>query len=142
MFTFYANTVSSSALEQLMTDDSWLSPPDGPSKNEVAFDYIKASDFKVVWSDGIIGSITPHGLIHFAPFSERNAIPRRQVYTLISDGNVGMLGPENAEKQISRGSIVREMSCDVMMSVETAENVAKWLLEQVRTIRDHRNENR
>jgi hypothetical protein len=136
LFTFYANTVSSRALEQYMTDDSWLSPPKGPSGNEIAFDYIKAPDFKVVWADGIIGSVTPNGLIHFAPFSERYAIPRRQVFTLIAEGNVGKLGTENVEKQIGRGSIVRDMSCDVMMSVETAENMANWLMEQIKTIRD------
>jgi hypothetical protein len=86
-----------------MTDDTWLDPAKGPSDNEVAFDYIKSPDFKVVWADGAIGAITPNGIISFVLFAERPSIPRRQVYDI---GDNGRLGEEHTEKRISRGSIV------------------------------------
>jgi hypothetical protein len=42
----------------------------------------------------------------------------------------GVLGAEVLEKQISRGSIVREMACDVFLTAQTAEHIAGWLLNQ------------
>jgi hypothetical protein len=115
-----------------MSDQS-SNEPSGPSAaDEVAIDYIKTHDFHVIWADGAIGTITPNRLIHFALYAERQAIPRRQVFAIERVGtNVGRLGPESLEKRISRGSIVREMACDVFMTVEAAENLAKWLLERV-----------
>lgn len=79
-----------------------------------------------------MGSITPAGLVHFAVYSERQAIPRRQVFELTQVGEDSFqIGNEKMEKRQSRGSIVREMACDVMMTVQTAEQVAKWLLAQI-----------
>lgn len=45
-------------------DEDWLNPAEGPSETEVAIDYIKSPDFKIVWVDGLIGSATPTGLIN------------------------------------------------------------------------------
>lgn len=119
-----------------MADDTWLDPPKGPAGLEVAFDYLKAPDFRVVWADGAVGSLTPNGLIHFALYAERHAIPRRQVFEIdATDRNRGKLGPEIVEKQISRGSIVREMACDVFLSARTAENLAHWLLDRVEELK-------
>jgi hypothetical protein len=116
--------------ENVMTDESWLNAGKGPSDNEIAIDYVKAPDFRVVWADGAIGSVTPNGLIHFSLYAERQAIPRRQVFALEVEGNVGRLGKEVLEKQISRGSIVREMSFDVFLTAQSAENLALWLNSQ------------
>ena len=114
-----------------MTED-WQNSASGLLPNEIAFDYLKASDFKVVWADGGIGGVTPNGLVHLSFYAERHAIPRRQIFSIIPIEGTAMstLGNEVVEKQLSRRSIVREMACDVMMSPETAENLARWLLEQ------------
>ena len=121
-----------------MTDDTWKDTAKSPSTDEIAFDYVKSSDFRVVWADGAIGHVTPRGTIHFALFTERPALPRRQVFQVGSavDGQV-KLGSENMEKRISRESIVREMACDVMLSVDVAESLAHWLLEQVEQAKDN-----
>lgn len=112
-----------------MTDDTWLNPRMGPTPDEVAFDYIKSPDFRVVWADGIVGSPTPGGHIHFALYAERPALPRRQVFKI--DAATGQLGAEVTEKLISRGSIVREMACDVFMTPILAERLASWLTDRV-----------
>mgnify|MGYP003628466025 FL=1 len=119
-----------------MTDEPWLDPSKGPTPAEVAFDYIKSPDFRVVWADGVVGSITPNGLVHFALYAERQAIPRRQVFAIDQIGeHGGKIGTEVLEKQITRGSIVREMACDVFISPQAAENLAKWLLERAEEIK-------
>ncbi len=126
-------------MDRPMTDEAWQDPAKGPSEKEVAFDYIKSPDFRVVWADGAVGAITPHGIIHFALYAERLAIPRRQVFAIdeVGDG-MGMLGEERTEKQISRGSIVREMGCDVFVTADVAESLAKWLLAQVAELAEMR----
>ena len=111
-----------------MSDHSWQDPDKGPATGEVAFDYVKGPDFRAVWADGIIGSNTPSGNVHFCFFAERQAIPRRQVFAI--DAESGQLGKEVVEKQISRGSIVREMSFDVLMTSQSARSFAKWLVER------------
>lgn len=120
----------------MTSDDGWQNAGKVLAPNEVAFDYIKGHDFKVVWADGAIGGITPNGLIHLAVYSERPAIPRRQVHEIERvDDDRGKLGKEVVEKRLSRGSVVREMSCDLMMAPQTAENLANWLLQQVEEIK-------
>ena len=115
-----------------MTNETWQDPDKGPSENELAFDYVKADGFRTVWADGAIGGITPKGLIHFALYSERPAIPRRQVYPLEKvDERKSKLGNEVLPKRISRNSVVREMAVDVFMSAEEATNFANWLLRQI-----------
>jgi hypothetical protein len=47
----------------------------------------------------------------------------------------GVLGEAIPEKTISRGALVREMSCDVMLAPETAPTVAQWLINQVKIVR-------
>jgi len=126
-----------------MTDDAWLDATKGAATDEVAVDYVKAPDFRIVWVDGVVGNITPNGIIHFALYAERQAIPRRQVFKIEQlDDNLGRLGAEVVEKQISRGSIVREMSCDVFLSVETAENLSNWLSALAKEIRKTREESK
>ena len=57
---------------------------------EVAIDYIKSPDFRIVWADGVVGSATPNGLIHFALYAERPAIPDDK--SLLSKKLLQMLG--------------------------------------------------
>lgn len=102
--------------------------------DEVAIDYLKAPDFRISWVDGAISSISPEGKIHLISFSERPSIPRRQIFKL--DEKTSTLGEEVVGKQVSRGSIVREMSTDLMMSVETAESLVVLLTEAINLAND------
>ena len=120
-----------------MTDDPLFSLEKAASENEVAFDYIKSSDFRTVWVDGVYGGGTPRGLIHIAAYTERLAIPRRQVFEITQGGEqTGQLGAEVPDKQVSRGSVVRDLSVDLLMSVDVAEGLASWLLDKVKEMRD------
>jgi hypothetical protein len=113
-----------------MSDDPLLGAPSNEAtRDEVAFDFIKANDFRVVWADGAVGSVTAHGHVHMALYSERPAIPRRQVFKV--DLATGVLGDLIPEKTIGRNAYVREMGCDVMMTPEVARRIAQWLLKVV-----------
>lgn len=56
-------------------------------------------------------------------YSERPAIPRRTVFSLES----GRLGEELMAERTTRDAIVREIDVDVLMTVEAAESLCKWL---------------
>jgi hypothetical protein len=114
-------------MADFMIDDPHYQPGEG----EVAFDYVKAGDFRVVRADGVIGGLTPTGDIHFALYSERPAIPRRLVFAVAADGE---LGEENVAKRYARKAIVRDLSCGVSISPETAVRLAQWLTAMVKEI--------
>ncbi|WP_156178215.1 hypothetical protein [Puniceibacterium sp. IMCC21224] len=102
-----------------------------PEQPVVAFDYLKTPNFQSLRADGVIGGITPSGRIHMAIYSERPAIPRRLTYKISESGELGEL----VEVQ-SRDSIVREMSADVFLDLQTAEAMIEWLSSQVKELKN------
>ncbi len=98
------------------------------SPAEVVFDYIKNPNFRVTHVDGCIGSVTPTGNIHMSVFAERPALPRQIRFAVNEDGSLGNEVPNSRD---TRDGIVREMDFDMVMSPETAQSIAKWLLEKV-----------
>lgn len=117
-----------------MSEDPLLQTPENEAaSDEVAFDYVKTTDFRVVWADGAIGGPTAHGHIHFALYAERPAIPRRQVFRL--DRQKSALGDPIPEKTVGLASHVREMACDVLMTPDVARNLAQWLIQQADSIK-------
>lgn len=95
----------------------------GEVSSRVNFDYIKGQYFRVIHTDGAIGGVTPRGLIHMSLFSERQAIPRRTVHPIKDD----KLGDELIPERTVRDAVVRELDVDVIMTVESAESLCKWL---------------
>ncbi len=115
-----------------MVDEPIGPRSNGGVGNRIAFDYIKGQFFRVIRADGAIGSITPNGHIHMAFYSERIAIPRRQVHEVEDAGTVGKLIPEET---VSRDSIVREMDVDLFLDPAVAEQVYKWLGERLKELK-------
>ena len=98
-----------------------------PAEDEIAFDYIKANDFRSISADGAVGAVSASGRVHVALYVERTAIPRRQVFKV--DPNTGELGELVTEH--SRKAVVREMSCDIFLERETARELGLLLLRLV-----------
>jgi YD repeat-containing protein len=100
-----------------------------PSEEDVllTFHYIKSNHFRVIHVDGMIGGISPAGdAIELALFSERVPIPLRTVQKINPDGT------QQEVDWDGRDGITREVDVNAIMSIETAEMVATWLLKQVR----------
>ncbi len=95
-------------------------------QDKISFDYIKSNQFRVIHVDGVHGGATPKGhAIQMAFFSERAPIPKRETYGLVG----GKLG-ERKEK-VERDAIVREVEVEVIMDLETAKAITKWLGEKI-----------
>lgn len=102
-------------------------PPIGP-QDEVSFEFIKGTHFRVISVDGAFGGVSPQGRsIHMAVFSERRALPRKTFHPLKS----GSLGDEILDRRESRTGFIRELEADLAMDLLTAMNMHKWLGDKI-----------
>jgi hypothetical protein len=104
--------------------------PEAAESDLVQFDYLKANLFRVLHVDGVIGSVAPSGLIHMALFSEREAIPKSVRHEIDEEGKLG-----DIVGLVSRASYVREVDANVVLSVETAEEIVTWLNDKIQEFR-------
>jgi len=101
-------------------------PEDVPKA--VPFHYIKSNSFRVLHTDGVVGSVTPSGLIFLGLYSERAAIPQIMVHEVTEEGQVGS---ERPEERVGKQGIVREVEIGATMSAETAATIISWLQEKI-----------
>ena len=96
---------------------------------QLTFHYIKSSQFRVIHVDGMIGGITPRGLLHIAMYSERPAIPQLVVQEVSPEGRLG------AEKsRIGKDGVAREVEVDLMFDEEVAKAFHDWLGERLKEL--------
>ncbi len=101
---------------------------EGGIPQEIAFHYIKSSDYRTVHADGIIGGITPHLGVHMAVYAEHAAIPQKSVHKVRPDGAVL---DEVTDQRVSRGGIVRDLALDLVMNEAVATEMHRWLGERL-----------
>lgn len=94
----------------------------------VAFEYIKGNHFRVIHADGAIGSITPHGNVHIAFYSERPAIPQMTVHTVDARGRIDHV--PIPEQTVGKKSIIRELDVDVVIERDAIDGLIRWLQAQ------------
>ena len=104
--------------------------PDSAPKT-IGFHYIKAPSFRDLHVDGMIGGVTPKGLLHLACYAERHAIPTMVTQEIDA---VGKLGREI--DVLSRGGIVRELQADLFMDLTTAESLRDWLEQAIKASKE------
>ena len=96
------------------------------AKETLTFHYIKSNQFRVIHVDGMIGTFTPSSEgIEMVLFSERQPIPLQVTYEFEDDGSATEVS------RVGREGVTREVDVNAIMSVDTAEQIGKWLLEQV-----------
>ena len=93
----------------------------GDLPEEITFDFVRSQHFRVVHSNGAWGGITPHQELSVTFFSERGALPDHVTHSITSEG----LGPE-IERSATR-NIQRECEVEVLMSMQEAVNLHRWL---------------
>lgn len=102
--------------------------PDPRAGSLIPFHYIKSNHFRVLLADGVHGGISPRGWIQMNFFSERQPLPR-VVYHALREG--GGLGEEVRELREAREGVIREIEAEVVISVDTARSMIKWLQDKV-----------
>ncbi|MCG3197288.1 MAG: hypothetical protein HUU16_22380 [Candidatus Omnitrophica bacterium] len=98
--------------------------------HKLEIDFIKSHHYRVVQVDGAWGSVGPHGnTIQMSVYNERFAIPQ-QVSLQVDDG----VAVKELDRSGKKG-LVREIECTLVMGVDQAEAVAKWLMERAEEAR-------
>jgi hypothetical protein len=120
-----------------MSDESQSATP-----KTVRYDYLKSPDYKTVFSEGIIGGPTPRGMLFMAFWHERPPIPQQIVHEVLAakgpgDGGAAAvkIGKELIEERVSRQAVIRETEFGVMMSLEAAESLYRWLDGNLKTMK-------
>lgn len=101
----------------------------------VRIEFERLSSYRVIPADGAWGGPTPRGQILVNFFVDVPTSPLSVTHGLSGDGQ---LGPEiERSPALSEGAprVSREFEIGVLLSVEDAEGVAHWLLEQVDLLR-------
>lgn len=102
-----------------------------PVPDKVDFHYIKSNHFRVIHADGVYGGATPRGFIHMNFFSERTPIPQKVVQEVTATGQLGQeIGTEGKK------GIVREVEVGVVINIEHARSLIRWLEERIKPIED------
>lgn len=87
--------------------------------------YIKSNLYRVIFAEGAYGGVSPRGMISFALYNERQAIPRNSEVT-VTDRSV--LSEAITD---TRGGLVREVEAQIMMGLDEAAELSRWLAEKV-----------
>jgi hypothetical protein len=94
------------------------------------FDFVKSNFFRVVHADGIW--ISPLGQnFHVSFFNERVSIPQQVTHSINPDGSIG---PEQPDLRTGRAAIVREVECDVVMTISTAKFMRDLLDSYIKAV--------
>ncbi|NNM67993.1 MAG: hypothetical protein HKM06_08295 [Spirochaetales bacterium] len=97
---------------------------------EITFQFKKDPGYRLVVANGAWGGLTPRGEVKFDLFFEHIDLPDEITYMSTPDG----LGPET-ERAPFPAPIKRDTLVGIVMTVENAENFARWLLEKVQQYR-------
>lgn len=101
------------------------------SERKIAFDMIKSNFFRVIQVEGAFGGISPHALLRIALFNERFAIPKHMEHVLAPDGTVGR---ELRSARDGRDAVVREVECELVMTLESARTLHRWLGDKIKDL--------
>jgi hypothetical protein len=104
---------------------------DDSATSRVPVHYLKSNAFRVIHVDGVYGGLTGRGYIHIGIYSDRGpALPRRTEMDVASDGSV--LDERVVE---TREGIVREVEASLIIGLEDAESLQKWLGDKIVQLR-------
>lgn len=119
-------------MSEISPQDTSTGEPTSQDESEITYHFIKSNYFRVIHCDGVIGGPSPGAeLIEVAVFNERIPIPLQTVHRF-EDGRINPI----PASQVGRKGVVREVECNIIMSIEAAELVAKWLNEAVQKVRN------
>lgn len=101
------------------------------TEQTVKFIFNKPEEYKIVYVNGIIGSITPRGDICCHLFQEYPCLPAEQEFKVMADGKLGdRVGGEEEVPILNR-----DLKVGVIFKVEDAEAIANFILDKVKSLK-------
>jgi hypothetical protein len=99
--------------------------------SSVKFHYVKSNLFRVIHTEGVVGGLTPNREIFVALFNQRAALPKIIEFALTPEGQLG-----NEITREGKEGIVREMEIGISLSEAGAQELATFLLQHVKLLRE------
>lgn len=96
------------------------------SSKNVKFIFRKADDYKLYYSNGAYGGLTPHGDIVCNFFFEYPSLPDVETADFVE----GKVVPNETESK--ELEIIRELQTGIIITPIEAKNLALWLLQKVK----------
>ena len=94
---------------------------------KISFDFLKTNQYREIYADGVHGGFTPRGKLQLSFFNERAPIPKHTEHKIEN----GKVGSEILENRKSRDSIVRNIETTIIVDLDTAKRIHKWLSERL-----------
>ncbi len=107
---------------------------DEPRVHKVRFNYELATDYRIIHATGAVGGITPSGNLKLDLYTEFGFSPDKDEWILNPDGtlNEQVVSPQATEII----EVIRQKQAGIVIGIDEAENIAKWLLEKVKEAKE------
>lgn len=99
------------------------------AKKELFIHYKKLDNYRSFHADGFFGGPTPRGMLYIEPFIDRGITPKITKLVLSTDGHVS----KEEVVECLEGAI-REIECGIVMDLNTAKELQRWLGEKITEI--------
>jgi hypothetical protein len=114
-----------------------VSEPEAPQSESLDADelpeirYEKSPQFRVIHCDGAFGGLTPQRFFGMSLYAERVKPPDRIVLEPDEKGNL-------TERPVfTKHEIIREVEATVLLSLDQAESLGRWLLRGVQGMKEN-----
>ena len=98
-------------------------------KKQIKFKYVFQEDYNPIYINGLFGGITPRGEVVINFFLERHGLPRSQTHEINEEGFIG--GEIEREPKDQRDSMVRYVEQGIILNLQNAKALNKWLEEHI-----------
>lgn len=95
-----------------------------PIPSEIRFYYEKNPSYRIIYTDGIIGGITPTKAVNLNFYATRPTIPKSTIHPIVEDNKIS---PEGVPSEDSKIGIMREIEIGIYMNIRTAKEVYEFL---------------
>lgn len=99
---------------------------------EIEFNYIKGSNFRVVHADGAMSNGTPRGNLFLVFYSERLPLPDLQTFKINEEGRV--VGEVIEKRKVNSNGIMREVEVGIMLDMDVAKGMVVSLSQLIRQL--------
>ena len=92
---------------------------------EIRSQFERSNLCRVIYADGVWGSVTPHLNIYMAVYNEHWMLPHEVVYA-VDQGSL------NEKPQVPPEALTRQLEVEILFSIDTARSVGEWLLQRAK----------
>lgn len=97
---------------------------DSPKPIQIEVFYEKNPLYRTIYTDGLIGGLTPANAVSLSFYATRNPIPKSTLHEVESNKTVNPIGTPSKD---SKFGIIREIEVGVYMNKETAKDIYEFL---------------